>query len=293
MSSPQSVDTKKKSFTNYRVFGFWLANHLKEEGVIDVDMHKALLDAQQIFGAKDAQEEFYGKFFTSLPEVTKDLKEHVKSSAQSSKAATKLAEKEAAKAAKLVEKEAAKEAAKAEKAEKLAAKLAEKEAAKAEKLAAKLAEKEAAKAEKLAAKLAAKKAAKVEKAEKLVEKDAAKAEKVVEEVVENEEDERPGTPLLVEEEYEEVEESSSVKTDPIMKGLLEEVLSEADAESLVLEVNDLKKKKTLYIKRPIQINNVCFLDAEMKQSANALCVMSEGKEDSDPVFQYKRGKQIK
>ena len=86
MSSPQSVDTKKKSFTNYRVFGFWLANHLKEEGVIDVEMHKALLDAQQIFGAKDAQEEFYGKFFTSLPEVTKDLKEHVKSSAQSSKA---------------------------------------------------------------------------------------------------------------------------------------------------------------------------------------------------------------
>ena len=36
-----------------------------------------------------------------------------------------------------------------------------------------------------------------------------------------------------------------------------------------------------------------FLDAEMKQSANALCVMAEGKEDSDPVFQYKRGKQIK
>ena len=276
MSSPQSVDTKKKSFTNYRVFGFWLANHLKEDGVIDVEMHKALLDAQQIFGAKDAQEEFYGKFFTSLPEVTKDLKEHVKSSAQSSKAATKLAEKEAAKAEKLAAKLAAKEAAKAEKAEKLATKLAEKEAAKAEKLAAKLAAKEAAKAEKLAAK----------KAEKLVEKKAAK-------VVEKEEDERPGTPLLVEEEYEEVEESSSVKTDPIMKGLLEEVLSETDAESLVLEVNDLKKKKTLYIKRPIQINNVCFLDAEMKQSANALCVMAEGKEDSDPVFQYKRGKQIK
>ena len=246
MSSPQSVDTKKKSFTNYRVFGFWLANHLKEEGVIDVEMHKALLDAQQIFGAKDAQEEFYGKFFTSLPEVTKDLKEHVKSSAQSSKAATKLAEKEAAKA---------------EKAEKLAAKEAEKEAAKAEKLAAKLAEKEAVKAEKLAAK----------KAEKLVEKKAAK-------VVEKEEDERPGTPLL-EEEYEEVEESSSVKTDPIMKGLLEEVLSETDAESLVLEVNDLKKKKTLYIKRPIQINNMCFLDAEMKQSANALCVMASWRKE--------------
>ena len=278
MSSPQSVDTKKKSFTNYRVFGFWLANHLKEEGVIDVEMHKALLDAQQIFGAKDAQEEFYGKFFTSLPEVTKDLKEHVKSSAQSSKAATKLAEKEAAKAAKLVEKEAAKEAANAAKAENLAAKLAEKEAAKAEKLAAKLAAKEAAKAEKLVAM--------VEKAEKLV-------EKVVEEVVEKEEDERPGTPLLLKEMYEEVEESSSVKTDPITKGLLEEVLSETDAESLVLEVNDLKKKKTLYIKRPIQINNICFLDAEMKQSANALCVMAEGKEDSDPVFQYKRGKQIK
>ena len=74
-----------------------------------MEMHKALLDAQQIFGAKDAQEEFYGKFFTSLPEVTKDLKEHVKSSAQSSKAATKLAEKEAAKAEKLAEKEAAKE----------------------------------------------------------------------------------------------------------------------------------------------------------------------------------------
>ena len=121
-------------------------------------------------------------------------------------------------------------------AEKLAAKEAEKEAAKAEKLAAKLAAKEAAKAEKLASKLSAKEAAKAEKV----------VEKVVEQVVEKEEDERPGTPLLVEEEYEEVEESSSVKTDPIMKGLLEEVLSEADAESLVLEVNDLKKKKTLY-----------------------------------------------
>ena len=77
MSSPQSVDTKKKSFTNYRVFGFWLANHLKEEGVIDVEMHKALLDAQQIFGAKDAQEEFYGKFFAALPDVTLKRPERV------------------------------------------------------------------------------------------------------------------------------------------------------------------------------------------------------------------------
>ena len=116
MSSPQqSADTKKKNFANYRVFGFWLANHLKAEGLIGAEICETLITAQKTFGPKDAQEEFYGKFFAALPDVTKDLKELAKSSTisekqaeKAAKVAAKAAEKEAAKAAKAAEKEAAK-----------------------------------------------------------------------------------------------------------------------------------------------------------------------------------------
>ena len=78
MSSPQqSVETKKKNFANYRIFGFWLANHLKDEGLIDVETCGKLIGAQKTFEAKDAQEEFYGKFFAALPDVTKDMLLHI------------------------------------------------------------------------------------------------------------------------------------------------------------------------------------------------------------------------
>ena len=86
MSSPQqSVETKKKDFAKYRIFGFWLANHLKDEGLIDVETCGKLIGAQKTFEAKDAQEEFYGKFFAALPDVTKDLRELAKSSIISEK----------------------------------------------------------------------------------------------------------------------------------------------------------------------------------------------------------------
>ena len=95
-----------------------------------------------------------------------------------------------------------------------------------------------------------------------------------------------------------------METDPIMKeihdendkvlsSVIDDVLSETGSESLVLEVNDTKKKKTMFIKRPIQINNICFTDAEMKTPANALCVMPDANENSEPIFQYKRGKKTK
>ena len=140
--------TTKKNFTNYKVFGFWLAKCFKDQGIIDQDGHDAWIKAQDIHGAKEAQEEFYGKFFESIPAITQEIKDSVKTTKIENKVNDKQAKKDAAKAAKLAEKEAAK-----------AEKLAEKEAAKAEKLAAKelakaekLAEKEATKAEKLAAK---------------------------------------------------------------------------------------------------------------------------------------------
>ena len=129
--------TTKKNFTNYKVFGFWLAKCFKDQGIIDQDGHDAWIKAQEIHGTKEAQEEFYGKFFESIPAITQEIKDLVKTTKIENKVNDKQAKKDAAKAAKLAEKEAAK-------AEKLAAK----EAAKAEKLA----KKEAAKAEKLAEK---------------------------------------------------------------------------------------------------------------------------------------------
>ena len=281
MSSPQqSVETKKKNFANYRIFGFWLANHLKDEGLIDVETCGKLIGAQKTFEAKDAQEEFYGKFFAALPDVTKDLKELAKSST--------ISEKQAEKAAKVAAKAAEKEAAKAAK---VAAKAAEKEAAKA----AKAAEKEAAKAAKAAEKEAA-------KAAKAAEKKAAKTviitttSKVPDETVPI--TEAPDTPLIPEE-YEELMETDPImkeihdENDKVLSSVIDDVLSETGSESLVLEVNDTKKKKTMFIKRPIQINNICFTDAEMKTPANALCVMPDANENSEPIFQYKRGKKTK
>ena len=118
--------TTKKNFTNYKVFGFWLAKCFKDQGIIDQDGHDAWIKAQEIHGAKEAQEEFYGKFFESIPAITQEIKDLVKTTKIENKVNDKQAKKDAAKAAKLAGKEAAK-------AEKLAAK----EAAKAEKLAAK------------------------------------------------------------------------------------------------------------------------------------------------------------
>ena len=259
MSSPQqSVETKKKNFANYRIFGFWLANHLKDEGLIDVETCGKLIGAQKTFEAKDAQEEFYGKFFAALPDVTKDLRELAKSSTISEK--------------------------QAEKAAKVAAKAAEKEAAKAAKVAAKAAEKEAAKAAKAAEKKAAKSVI------------ITTTSKVPDETVPI--TEAPDTPLIPEE-YEELMETDPImkeihdENDKVLSSVIDDVLSETGSESLVLEVNDTKKKKTMFIKRPIQINNICFTDAEMKTPANALCVMPDANENSEPIFQYKRGKKTK
>ena len=94
-----------------------------------------------------------------------------------------------------------------------------------------------------------------------------------------------------------------------MDGLLQEVLAETAQgtcgelvkeeyvegmdEVLYLEVPDPKKKKTMYIKRPVQINNILFADPEMKEQIKGFCVLSGAKENSDPIFQYQRGKNIK
>ena len=298
--------TTKKNFTNYKVFGFWLAKCFKDQGIIDQDGHDAWIKAQEIHGTKEAQEEFYGKFFESIPVITQEIKDLIKTTKIENKVNDKQAKKDAAKAAKLAEKEAAK-------AEKLAAK----EAAKAEKLAAKelakaekLAEKEAVKAEKLAA-----------KSEKMVEKLEKKLSKKVKKdnlttVSDSDTEEapsRPNTPVMEESNEHVVEVTPPVakeiadETDKLMDGLLQEVLAETAGETnsdeLVkeeyvenmsyLEVTDPKKKKTMYIRRPVQINNILFADPEMKEQIKGFCVLSEAKESSDPIFQYQRGKKIK
>ena len=171
--------------------------------------------------------------------------------------------------------------------------MAEKEAAKATKLA----EKEAAKAAKVDKRVAEKtkiveepfEVNAAEKAAIIAENDEKIAvqmrEKAIEEMSVASEPEspvRPNTPLLPEE-YE-------TETDVLMSEIMAEVIAETNAESLVMEVTDAKKKKTMYIKRPVQINNHCFVDSELKTPANALCVLSEANEESDPIFQYVRGK---
>jgi hypothetical protein len=281
---------KKKSFTNYRVFGFWLMQTFKEQGIIDQSVFDELIRAQETFGNKENQEAFYAKFFDAIPQATSELKELAKTKVTAEKEAAK----EAVKAAKLAEKEAAKEAVKA-------AKLAEKEAAKEAAKAAKLAEKEAAKEAAKAAKADKRVAEKTkiveepfevnaaEKAAIIAEKDEKIAvqmrEKAIEEmsmVSEPESPVRPNTPLLPEE-YE-------TETDALMSEIMAEVIAETNADSLVMEVTDAKKKKKMYIKRPVQINNQCFVDSELKTPANALCILSEANEESDPIFQYVRGK---
>jgi len=290
--------TTKKNFTNYKVFGFWLAKSFKDQGVIDQSVYDSWIKTQELHGTKEAQEEFYGKFFESIPIIIQELKDLSKVDKESDKdaaKAAKIAEKEAAKAAKIAEKEAAK-----------AAKIAEKEAAKAAKIAEKEAAKEAAKAERLAVRKAAREAA---KAEKKMTKDAEKVESTI---VADSDDEkssvRPSTPVLeTEEETMPVEIPAVIEaeTDKLMDDLLQEVLSDSTTEltkeeyveevgeTLYLEVTDPKKKKTMYIRRPVQINNILFADTDMKEQIKGFCVLSDAKEDSDPIFQYQRGKKIK
>ena len=127
---------------------------------------------------------------------------------------------------------------------------------------------------------------------------------------------RPNTPVMEESNEHVVEVTPPVakeiadETDKLMDGLLQEVLAETAGETnsdeLVkeeyvenvenmsyLEVTDPKKKKTMYIRRPVQINNILFADPEMKEQIKGFCVLSEAKESSDPIFQYQRGKKIK
>ena len=274
--------TTKKNFTNYKVFGFWLAKSFKDQGIIDQTVYNSWIKTQELHGTKEVQDEFYGKFFESIPTITQELKDLTKGEKESNK--------EAEKAAKIAEKEAAK-----------AAKIAEKEAAK-----------EVAKAERLAQRKAAKEAA---KAEKKITKDVEKVESTI---VADSDDEntsiRPNTPVLDTEEPKVVVEEVSVvettkiieaETDKLMDGLLQEVLADSAAElskeeyvvdvdeALYLEVTDPKKKKTMYIRRPVQINNILFADTEMKEQIKGFCVLADAKEVSDPIFQYQRGKKIK
>ena len=299
--STTTEQTTKRNYTNYKVFGFWLAKSFKDQGIIDQTVYDTLIKSQELHGTKEAQDVFYGKFLESIPTITQELKDLTKAEKESNK--------EAEKAAKIAEKEAAK-----------AAKIAEKEAEKAAKIAEKEAAKEAAKAERLAQRKAAKEAA---KAEKKMTKDVEKAESTI---VADSDDEktsiRPSTPVLDTEEPQVVVEEPKVvveevpvvvetakiieaETDKLMDGLLQEVLADSAAElskeeyveevgeALYLEVTDPKKKKTMYIRRPVQINNILFADTELKEQIKGFCVLADAKEVSDPIFQYQRGKKTK
>ena len=321
--STTTEQTTIKNYTNYKVFGFWLAKSFKEQGIIDETAYAAWVKTQALYGSKETQDEFYGKFFESISTITQELKQMA--------LAEKDINKETVKAAKLAEKEAAK-----------AAKLAEKEAAKA----AKLAEKEAAKAvKKEAAKAAKKEAAKAAKKEAVISANDVEVPPT-----------RPSTPVIMEEispeEIKEVSPDIQQETDKLMEGLLEEVLIESaikpsseehvkseehvnseehvkestkeempqqeinegkgidelikedyvdKVESIetpmdvvpYLEVTDSKKKKTMYVRRPVQINNILFADTDMKEQIKGFCVLADAKEGSDPIFQYQRGKKTK
>jgi hypothetical protein len=320
--STTTEQTTKRNYANYKVFGFWLAKSFKDQGIIDQTVYDTLIKSQELHGTKEAQDEFYGKFLESIPTITQELKDLTKAEKESNKEAekaAKIAEKEAAKAAKIAEKEA-------EKAAKIAEKEAAKETAKAEKLAKRTAAKETAKAVKKMTK-------DVEKAESTIvadsddEKtstrpstpvlDTEEPQVVVEEVpvvVEEPQVVVEEVPVVVEEPQVVVEEVPVVvetakiieaETDKLMDGLLQEVLADSAAElskeeyveevgeALYLEVTDPKKKKTMYIRRPVQINNILFADTELKEQIKGFCVLADAKEVSDPIFQYQRGKKTK
>ena len=266
--------TTKKNFTNYKVFGFWLAKSFKDQGIIDQSGYDSWIKTQELHGTKEAQEEFYGKFFESISSITQELKDLTKATKSANNNNDKQAKKDAAKAAKL----------------------AEKEAAKAEKLAAKIQAKNEKKLKK-----------KIEKA-KLDETNAKNDDVTVPDSDVEENSSRPRTPVIDTKEETKVVEIPTViktETDKLMDGLLKEVLADSATElkkeeyveevgeALYLEVTDPKKKMTMYIRRPVQINNILFADPEMKEQIKGFCVLSDSKEDSDPIFQYQRGKKIK
>ena len=235
--------------------------------------------------------------------------------------AAKIAEKEAEKAAKIAEKEAAKETAKAVK---LAKRTAAKETAKAVKKMTKDVKKAESTIvadsddEKTSTRpstpvldteepqvVVEEVSVVVEEPQVVVEEVSVVVEEpqvVVEEVSVIEE------PQVVVEEVPVVVETAKIieaETDKLMDGLLQEVLADSAAElskeeyveevgeALYLEVTDPKKKKTMYIRRPVQINNILFADTDLKEQIKGFCVLADAKEVSDPIFQYQRGKKTK
>ena len=89
--------TTKRNYTNYKVFGFWLAKSFKDQGIIDQTVYDTWINSQELHGTKEAQDEFYGKFLESIPTITQELKDLTKAEKESNK--------EAEKAAKIAEKE--------------------------------------------------------------------------------------------------------------------------------------------------------------------------------------------
>ena len=215
--STTTEQTTKKNFTNYKVFGFWLAKSFKDQGVIDQSGYDSWIKTQELHGTKEAQDEFYGKFFESIPSITQELKDLTKATKSANKENDKQAKKDAALAAKLAEKEAAK----AEKLAEKAKKLAEKEAAFAEKLAAKGRANNEKKLEKKLAKLAA-------NAEKL----AANSEKIVDNLEKKLSEKVKNDDLIVPDS--DVEENSSRPSTPLIEEHIETVSEVSVVESRML-----------------------------------------------------------
>ena len=45
-------------------------------------------------------------------------------------------------------------------------------------------------------------------------------------------------------------------------------------------MTDPKKKKTMYIRRPAQINNILFADTEMKEQIKGFCVLADANKNN-------------
>lgn len=77
--------TTKRNYANCKAFGFWLAKSFKDQGVIDQTVYDTWIKSQELHGAKEAQDEFYGKFLESIPTITQELKDLTKAEKESNK----------------------------------------------------------------------------------------------------------------------------------------------------------------------------------------------------------------
>ena len=79
MSTEQTVKkTLAAKYTKFMVYGFKLAQSLKDQDLINDEVYNYMLKEQNMYGTVDAQTEFFESFFEDMKSTTKLMKQQIK-----------------------------------------------------------------------------------------------------------------------------------------------------------------------------------------------------------------------